>query len=91
MSGFIRPIRNRRRCGRWHAMAKCWETSSLCWRNSSSRASWCNSATSTISRQPVAINSAEFCACLSRLQLVSVSDGVKTGKQQLSIERPIAW
>ena len=26
-------------CGRWHAMANCWEINSLCWRIGSSRAS----------------------------------------------------
>ena len=37
----------------------------------------------------MAIFRAETCAHWSRLQLVSVGDGVQTGQQLLSIERPI--
>ena len=93
MLGLHRPIGDRRRssrsfgglwqgcCGRWHAMANCREISSLGWRTGSARASLCSSATSAILIQPVAILSAECYARWSRLQLVSLSDGVQTGQQ----------
>ena len=93
MSGLCWPIRGRRWSGRsvgslwqswWHgccdrrhAKANCWDISSLCWRSGISRASWCNSVTSAISRQPVAILSAEICAQWSLLKFVSLCDGVQ--------------
>ena len=72
-------------------MSNCWEISSLCLRTGSSRSSRCSSVTSAILRQPEEILNAEFCARWSRHQLVSLCDGVLTGLQWMSIERPIAW